>query len=133
MDLLDAASKTAEPLPPDAPRWLKLVAMLTGVLAGVGGYLTIRSTNLSNEAIYWSTQAGLQQSKASDKWAEFQLNSIKARIVETQKLVSPANAPFIAALDEQDKSYREKSRCSLRRPRRWRRSGITISREALSD
>ncbi len=69
---------------PTAPRWMKYVALLTGVLAALGGYLTVRCTNLSNEAIYFSNQAVLKQAQASDEWAEFQANSIKARIVESQ-------------------------------------------------
>lgn len=66
------------------PRWLRYVAMLTGVLAALGGFLTVRSANLSNEAIYRSTQAVMCQSQASDAWAEFQAQSVKARIIETQ-------------------------------------------------
>jgi Domain of unknown function (DUF4337) len=69
---------------PSAPHWMKYVALLTGVLAALGGYLTVRCTNLSNEAIYFSNQAVLMQAQASDQWAEYQANSIKARIVESQ-------------------------------------------------
>jgi hypothetical protein len=69
---------------PAAPRWMKYVALLTGLLAALGGFLTVRCTNLSNEAIYLSNQAVLMQDQASDAWSEFQANSIKARIVESQ-------------------------------------------------
>ena len=82
--------------------------MLTGVLAGLGGYLTIRSTNLSNEAIYWSTQAGLKQSVASDKWAEMQANSIKATMYEIQQKVAPTSAPFAGDLAAQAKVFRDR-------------------------
>ena len=66
------------------PRWIKYVALLTGVLAGVAGFLTVRETMLTNEAIYTANQAVLAQAQASDSWNEYQADSIKARIVETQ-------------------------------------------------
>jgi hypothetical protein len=67
----------------DNPPWLKQVAMLTGVLAAVGGFLAVRSTTLTNDAIYESNQAILAQAESSDAWGEYQADSIKARIVET--------------------------------------------------
>jgi hypothetical protein len=63
--------------------WVKQVAMLTGVLAAMSGFLDVRSTTITNDAIYQSNQAILAQSEASDAWSEYQANSIKARIVET--------------------------------------------------
>jgi hypothetical protein len=64
------------------PGWLKRVPMLTGVLAGLAGFLTVKSANLSNDAIYRSNQAVLHQAKASDDWTEYQANSIKRHIDE---------------------------------------------------
>jgi hypothetical protein len=75
---------------PTAPPWMRYVALLTGVLAALGGFLTVRCTNLSNEAIYFSNQAVLMQAQASDAWEEFQANSIKGRIVESD--LGSANA-----------------------------------------
>jgi hypothetical protein len=69
---------------PSGPPWLKYVALLTGVLAGLGGYLTVRGASLSNDAIYRSNQAVLFQAKASDAWNEYQADSIKSRVVQTQ-------------------------------------------------
>lgn len=74
------------------PRWLRYVAVLTGVLAALGGFLTVRSTNLSNEALYHSTQAVMRQARASDAWAEYQAESIKARIIETQLAAGTGDA-----------------------------------------
>src|SRR5580704_15857895 len=74
----------------DDPPWLKQVAMLTGVLAALAGILTVRATGLTNDAIYESNQAILAQTQASDAWAEYQAESIKARIIETQMI--PSNA-----------------------------------------
>lgn len=91
-----------------APPWVKYVAMLTGVLAAVAGFLTVRSANLSNEAIYESNQAVLSQSRASDKWAEYQAASIKARVVETQLTTLSAGSP--AALTAAGDALRAESR-----------------------
>jgi hypothetical protein len=68
---------------PDAPHWMRYLAMMTGALAAVAGYLTVRNTMLANEAVFHSTQAVLYQAQASDSWAEYQADSIKARVAET--------------------------------------------------
>ena len=68
------------------PSWIKQVAVLTGVLAAISGYLVVRSTMLTNDAIYMSNQAILAQTQSSDAWAEYQADSIKARVVETALL-----------------------------------------------
>jgi hypothetical protein len=77
----------------DGPPWLKQVAMLTGVLAAFAGFLAVRATTLANEAIYESNQAILAQTEFSDAWAEYQADSIKARIVETALAASSAVPP----------------------------------------
>jgi len=66
----------------DTP-WIKHVAMLSGVLAALTGFLAVRVTSLTNDAIYESNQAILAQTQSSDAWAEYQADSIKARVVET--------------------------------------------------
>jgi hypothetical protein len=66
----------------DAP-WIKQVAMLTGILAALSGFLDVRSTITTNNAIYQSNQAILSQTEASDAWNEYQADSIKAHIVGT--------------------------------------------------
>ena len=83
-----SAKESDRTAPP--PPWLNYVAMLTGVLAGLAGFLTVRSTTLTNTAIYESNQAILAQAQSSDAWAEYQADSIKARIVETQLVASAA-------------------------------------------
>ncbi len=93
----------------DGPPWLKYVAMLTGVLAALAGFLVVRSTTLSNQAIFESNQAILAQAESSDDWAEYQANSIKARIVETQLLPSSAISPEDRAeLEKTDKDIRDR-------------------------
>jgi len=86
----------------ESPPWLKQVAMLTGVLAAFAGFLTVRGTNLANDAIYESNQAILAQAKFSDAWAEYQADSIKARVVETALAASSAVPPDKRASLEAD-------------------------------
>jgi hypothetical protein len=76
-----------------APPWLRQVAMVTGVLAALGAFLTVRSTTLSNDAIYRSTRATLLQAQASDAWAEYQADSIKANGAQTELDVTAATQP----------------------------------------
>jgi hypothetical protein len=92
----------------DGPPWLKYVAMLTGILAALAGFLVVRSTTLTNQAIFESNQAILAQAEASDAWAEYQADSIKARIVETQLLPSSViSAEDRAALEKTDQDFRD--------------------------
>lgn len=91
----------------DAPSWLKQVAMLTGVLAAISGYLTVRSATLTNDAIYMSDRAILAQTQSSDAWAEYQADSIKARVVETAILTAP-NTPNLDALTKEAKELRDR-------------------------
>jgi hypothetical protein len=53
-----------------APGWVGYVALLTGILAGIAGFLTVRATVLTNNAIYESNQAILAQAQTSDAWNE---------------------------------------------------------------
>jgi hypothetical protein len=102
-----AASPSPDPIDPSAPSWLKRVPLLTGVLAALAGFLTVRGANLSNQAIYHSNQGVLHQARASDAWAEYQANSIKARIVETT-LLSAIDPATKGALGAQAKDLRER-------------------------
>lgn len=101
----ESKSKPAE----DGPSWLQYVAMLTGGLAALAGFLAVRSTTLTNDAIYESNQAVLAQTQASDAWAEYQADSIKARIIETQMTAMPAMpAASRADLSQQALQLRER-------------------------
>jgi hypothetical protein len=92
-----------------APKWVGYVALLTGILAGVAGFLTVRATTLTNNAIYESNQAILAQAQSSDSWNEYQADSIKARIIETEITANPAlDAPSRAALEAQAKDFRDR-------------------------
>jgi hypothetical protein len=73
-------------IPSEGPSWLQYVAVLTGLLAAITGILAVRSTRLTNDAIYESSLAVLAQAQASDAWSEYQADSIKARILESQSI-----------------------------------------------
>jgi hypothetical protein len=62
---------------------MKRVPMITGVLAGLAGFLTVRSTNMTNQANYNSTHAVLHQAQASDHWSEYQADSVKKHMEDT--------------------------------------------------
>src|ERR1700728_4048607 len=103
---LKSGDKANEPAPP----WVAYVAMLTGVLAAVAGFLTVRATTLTNNAIYESNQAILAQAQSSDDWNEYQADSIKARIIETQIAAAGAalDPQARATLEAQDKDFRDR-------------------------
>jgi hypothetical protein len=106
-DLAASDASAKRPAAEDDPPWLSHVAMLTGVLAALAGVLTVRATNLTNDAIYQSNQAILAQTQASDAWSEYQADSIKARIVDTQLMAS-------GSIGEGDRASLEESSRDLR-------------------
>jgi len=87
------------------PPWVRRVAMVTGVLAAISGFLAVRSTMLTNDASYMSNQAILAQTQSSDAWSEYQADSIKARIVETALLTASDN-PNRAKLETEARELR---------------------------
>jgi len=91
------------------PSWVGYVALLTGILAGIAGFLTVRATVLTNNAIYESNQAILAQAQSSDAWNEYQADSIKARIIETQIAAATGlDAQSRARLEGQAKDFRDR-------------------------
>lgn len=93
----------------DNPPWVKQVALLTGVLAAISGFLVVRSTAVTNNAIYESNQAILSQTEASDAWNEYQADSIKARVVETALAATMGLSPESrAALTKQAAELRDR-------------------------
>ena len=106
-NLIPSDSKAvAVPADQNQPTWMGQVAVLTGLLAALAGYLTVRTNLFTNDSIYESNQAVLSQARASDAWAEYQANSIKARIVETQLLAPGLTAPNKQELNKQDDELR---------------------------
>ncbi|HKR18749.1 MAG TPA: DUF4337 family protein [Stellaceae bacterium] len=93
----------------DNPPWVKQVALLTGLLAAISGFLVVRSTAVTNNAIYESNQAILSQTEASDAWNEYQADSIKARVVETAlATAADLSAESRAALNKQAADLRNR-------------------------
>lgn len=91
------------------PPWVKQVALLTGLLAAISGFLVVRSTAVTNNAIYESNQAILSQTEASDAWNEYQADSIKARVIETAlATAADLSADSRAALNKQAADLRDR-------------------------
>ena len=123
----------------DGPPWLKQVAMLTGVLAAFAGFLAVRATTLANEAIYESNQAILAQAESSDAWAEYQADSIKARVVETALSASSAVPPDkrasleAEAADLRDRQPKSKQTAAARADDRERHLKVGLRHLAEKD
>lgn len=103
---LGQGTSVARPIDPTAPRWMRYVPLLTGLLAAVAGFLAVRGANLANDAIYRSNQGVLFQAQASDTWAEYQADSVKARVVETALLGGVADPGARDQLTAQGKDLR---------------------------
>jgi hypothetical protein len=92
------------------PGWVKQVAFLTGILAAISGFLDVRSTEVTNDAIYQSNLAILSQTQASDAWSEYQADSIKAHIAEValeSASALPADKSAKLEMEEEDMRARQ--------------------------
>jgi hypothetical protein len=108
VSLVKSRIEAAKQGDPEQTPWVKQVAMLTGVLAAMSGFLDVRSTTITNEAVYSSNQAILAQTEASDSWTEYQADSIKARIVETAMVGNNLKAGDKNALMKDDQDLRDR-------------------------
>jgi hypothetical protein len=78
--------------------------MITGVLAGLAGFLTVRSANMSNQINYHSIHAVLHQARASDHWAEYQADSLKKHLDAT--VAKAVTDPAVkSSLEAEGKSF----------------------------
>jgi hypothetical protein len=68
---------------------MKRVAMMTGVLAGLVGFLTVRGNNMSIQANDNSTLAVLHRATESDRWAEYQADSVKKNEADALVKIAP--------------------------------------------
>ena len=93
---------------PTAAPWMKRVPMITGVLAGLAGFLTVKGANLSNQAIYHSNQAVLHQAQASDHWTQYQADSVKRHIDDTALIVGVADPSAKASLQAESKTLHDR-------------------------
>ena len=104
-DRIDASKNPNAENPP----WVRQVALLTGLLAAISGFLVVRATAVTNNAIYESNQAILSQTEASDAWNEYQADSIKARVIETAlATAADLSAESRAALNKQAADLRNR-------------------------
>ena len=104
-DRIDASKNPNAENPP----WVRQVALLTGLLAAISGFLVVRATAVTNNAIYESNQAILSQTEASDAWSEYQADSIKARVIETAlTTAADLSAESRAALNKQAADLRDR-------------------------
>lgn len=82
--------------------------MITGVLAGLAGFLTVRSANMSNQANYNSTMAVLHQTQSSDAWAEYQSDSMKRHIDETALMATVSDPAAKEVLTTEISDFRSR-------------------------
>lgn len=90
---------------PPQPVWMKRVPVITGGLAALAGFLAVRGTNLANMAVYQSTQGVLQQTKASDAWAEYEAESLKATTYQATLDAGTADAGHVGHLTSKVAEY----------------------------
>jgi Domain of unknown function (DUF4337) len=95
------------------PTWMKRVPMVTGVLAALAGFLTVRSTNMTNLANYNSTQAVLHQAQSSDAWNEYEADSLKRHMDENALRTSNLDAATQQALTNEITGLRKKQDLEL--------------------
>jgi hypothetical protein len=104
----DTSISVETPQSSATPVWMKRVPMITGVLAGLAGFLTVRSANMSNQAIYNSNQAVLHQAQASDAWAEYQAESLKRHMDQVAIKTSRLDASTQQDLEAEIKKMRDR-------------------------
>jgi hypothetical protein len=73
------------------PAWLRFLPLSTAMIAVFAAVASLQSGGSSNEAILEKSDAMLNQSLASDKWAEYQAKSVKGRLSASEaKIVEVA-------------------------------------------
>ena len=85
----------------EAMRFVPLIAAVLAVLAGLSN---IYAGRLSERMIALKNEAVLHEVKASDTWAEYQADSIKAHLYEIQ--VQAGNGQLATAMKAKAKQYR---------------------------
>jgi len=89
------------------PWWYPGMAVITGILAAISGIIYVRTATLGNDAVYYSNQAVLAQTQASDFWAEYESDSGKAKTVEIGLLLA-SSVKVKAELQKQYDDYRKR-------------------------
>jgi hypothetical protein len=126
---------------PATPVWMKRVPMVTGALAAMAGFLTVRGAELSHQAIYHDATAGLYQNKASDTWGQYQAESIKKDNVDTALMVSQLDPAQRAKLEARKKDFGDREPALMAKAQAYEaeveseKSGgeMLLSEKALTD
>jgi hypothetical protein len=106
--VIETSQNQPRPTDPSAPPWLKRVPLITGGLAALAGFLTVRGADLSNDANYRSTQAVMFQAQASDKWAEYQADSIKRHGDENAGMGTQLSPADRAKLEAEERDFADR-------------------------
>ena len=97
--------------------FLKRIALTTAILAAFAAVAALQAGSTVNEALALKTEATRLQAEASDKWAYFQAQGIKAAINET------ARNTWLAANKEPPPEFAEKEK-------RYAGERVTLEKEA---
>src|ERR1043166_2387283 len=97
--------------------FLKRIALTTAILAAFAAVAALQAGSTANEALALKTEATRLQAEASDKWAYFQAQGIKAAINET------ARNTWLAADKEPPPEFAEKEK-------RYAGERVTLEKEA---
>lgn len=65
------------------------IALFSAVLATVGAIVSFLGGHTQNDALYYKNEAVLMKARASDDWAYFQSEEIKARLAQVAPAVTP--------------------------------------------
>jgi hypothetical protein len=93
-----------EELEREGGRFLKRIALTTAILAAFAAVASLQAGSTANEALVLKTEAARLQAEASDKWAYYQAQGIKAAINET------ARNTWLAANKEPPPEFAEKEK-----------------------
>ena len=85
---------------------LRYVPVIAAVLAICAGLSSLLSARLGEDALGLENEALLAEVKASDTWAEYQADSIKAHLYEIQSIANKAAPAVIASA----KKYRDEQK-----------------------
>jgi uncharacterized protein DUF4337 len=77
----------ARPPGPPGPPWLRYLPLVTAMIAVFAAVASLQSGASSNEAILAKSDAMLNQSVASDRWAEYQAKSVKQKLFASEASV----------------------------------------------
>lgn len=97
--------------------FLKRIALTTAILAAFAAVVALQAGSTANEALALKTEAARLQAEASDKWAYYQAQGIKAAINET------ARNTWLAANKEPPPEFAEKEK-------RYTTERVTLEKEA---